>query len=193
MTKKLFLGLVAAVSLSSTPALANNTDSPSSSESTDVKISSPADLEKVRGATHKGDLSIMNYTGEDLRGLENLSAIDGDLIIFSNNKLKSLEGLDNLELVRGSVNIFSNRELQSLADLRKLRETKLGINISDNPSLTKLMPKPLTIGEPLWKKKGSITIKNNRKLGQKAAESYADSCTFRGGKAWVRDIANNGP
>ena len=194
MIRPLALSALAAVLLAAAPARADQAAPAARAESSKITISAPADIAKLRGkAQHIGSVTIINYGGADLSGLETLSMIDGDLIIFSSSGLTSLKGLEGLEVVTGRVSIFSNPRLGTLEHLARFREVKKGIEIHDNPSLTRLLPRPLTIGEPIHKLKGFISISRNRKLGNAAARAYVDSCTFRGGEGWIKRAEDNDP
>ena len=56
----------------------------------------------------------------DLRGLENLSAVVGDMTISSNSELASLDGLEGLQAVTGALSIYYNFDLSSVAGLSGL-------------------------------------------------------------------------
>jgi hypothetical protein len=134
-----------------------------------------------------GNLTIQNYDGTDLAALRSLTLIEGSLII-SNTKLTSLAGLGALERVYGIVWIFSNPKLAGLDGLAKLKAVEQAFTITDNPALAKLLPAGITIGEPIKKLKGSLTIRNNASLPQATAEDFRKRCTVGG----LVQVENNG-
>ena len=71
-----------------------------------------------------------------LRGLDNLTRIDGNLIIQNNSMLTSLEGLEALTNVGGYVIIRDNGVLTSLAGLSALGTIGGDVTIVDNENLT---------------------------------------------------------
>ena len=71
-----------------------------------------------------------------LRGLDNLTRIDGNLIIQNNSMLTSLEGLEALTNVGGYVIIRDNGVLTSLAGLSSLGTIGGDVTIQANASLT---------------------------------------------------------
>ncbi|MEM6427841.1 MAG: Ig-like domain-containing protein [Deinococcota bacterium] len=102
------------------------------------------------------NLAILNNPGlESLKGLENMTAIQGNLTIggggggiielsglelqqtqsFGNDNLTSLEGLDNLLTVGGKLSIGLNDNLTSLGELNSLTTVDGDVFIFDNDAL----------------------------------------------------------
>lgn len=154
-----------------------------------VTIESVEAATKLRGVSRVvGNLIIQNYDGADLSALRNLGAIEGSLIISTNSKLASLAGLGALERVYGTVWIFSNPKLVGLDGLARLKSVEQAFTITDNAVLAKLLPAGITIGEPIKKIKGSLTIRNNAALPAAVAEAFRKQCTVGG----LVDVKNNG-
>ena len=74
-----------------------------------------------------------------LAGLQNLSSVGEDLLIYNNDALPSLAGLQNLSSVGGYLSIGTNDALTSLAALENLSSVGEHLDISDNIALTSLM------------------------------------------------------
>ncbi len=68
-----------------------------------------------------GVLSISGSDINDLSGLSNLTAVNGELVISNNPLLSNLEGLNNLEQVN-AVSIIENEGLTSLEGLNSIQE-----------------------------------------------------------------------
>ena len=73
----------------------------------------------------------------DLRGLAQLSVIQGSLQISNNRVLKTLSGLDNL-LQTGNLSISSNSTLQNIQNLSSLIRINQSLRIDNNLSLTSI-------------------------------------------------------
>jgi hypothetical protein len=154
-----------------------------------ITIESQEAAKKLLGVTRVvGSLTIQNYDGADLSVLRKLLVVDGDFVIFSNAKLTKVD-LPDLERVYGIFWISSNPKLTDLSTLTKLRAAMKALTITDNPSLTKLPPNGLTIGEPIKKIKGSLTIRGNTSLPAADAEDYRKRCTVGG----LVEVTKNGP
>lgn len=67
-----------------------------------------------------------------INGLENLTALKGDLVISNNNNLPNLEGLENITAINGHLNIRKNAKLNSLKGLNNL--TSILYNLSTSSS-----------------------------------------------------------
>lgn len=146
----------------------------------DVTIESPEAAQKLAGVTKiVGTLKIQNYTGTDLAALRSLNLIEGSLIV-NNTSLTSLAGLGALERVYGTVWIFANPKLAGLDGLARLKSAEQAFSITDNPALARLLPAGITIGEPIKKLKGSLTIRNNKALPAATADAFAKSCKLDG-------------
>ncbi|MCO6488329.1 MAG: T9SS type A sorting domain-containing protein [Phaeodactylibacter sp.] len=74
-----------------------------------------------------------NYT--DLRGLENIDTLYGNLAIRNANALRSLEGLDNLRWVGGDFWITDNESLPDLQGLAALRVIRGDVVVRENDVL----------------------------------------------------------
>ena len=83
-----------------------------------------------------GHLIIDGTNITSLRGLDNLTRIDGNLVIINNSMLTSLEGLEALTNVGGHVIIRDNGVLTSLAGLAALGTIGGDVTIVDNGMLT---------------------------------------------------------
>lgn len=95
-----------------------------------------------------------------MSGLSALSAIDGYVVIESNDALNNLSGFENLTSVGSYLRIKENSSLGSLAGFESLVTIGDSLIISDNSSLVTLMGieniDPATISH--------LTIKNNSEL-----------------------------
>ena len=85
--------------------------------------------------TSSGHLIIEGTHLTSLRGLDNLTRIDGNLVIINNSMLTSLEGLEALTHVGGHVIIRGNGALTSLAGLAVLTTIGGDVTIVDNENL----------------------------------------------------------
>lgn len=74
-----------------------------------------------------------NYT--DLRGLENIDTLYGDLAIRNANSLRSLEGLDSLRWIGGNLRITDNLSLPDLQGLGALRVIRGDVIVRENDVL----------------------------------------------------------
>lgn len=74
-----------------------------------------------------------NYT--DLRGLESIDTLYGDLAIRNANSLRSLEGLDSLKWVGGNFRITDNLSLPDFQGLGALRVVRGDVIIRENDVL----------------------------------------------------------
>ena len=86
--------------------------------------------------TSSGHLIIEGTHLTSLRGLDNLTSIEGNLVIINNSMLTSLEGLEALTHVGGHVIIRDNGALTSLAGLAALGTIGGDVTIVDNENLT---------------------------------------------------------
>lgn len=98
-----------------------------------------------------GSLTIAgNDSLKNLKGLDSLSFIDGDVLIIYNNQLINTEGLNQLKVVKGSLNISDNQNLTNiqLNSIEKIAKESnnpdyKGFYITNNPNLVtiSLFPK----------------------------------------------------
>ena len=107
----------------------------------DIIITSPADIERLRGyRVVRGNVFINPLGIADLRGFESLHTIHGTLDIAydltQRQSLKSLEGLDALELVAGYVQIENCDLLEHLGGLDQLREVGGSLSVYNNARLS---------------------------------------------------------
>lgn len=72
---------------------------------------------------------------EDLRGLEHVHTVEGQLNIFRSPGFETLRGLDSLETIEGNLYIHLNENLASLIGLEKLRTITGNLHIAYNPKL----------------------------------------------------------
>lgn len=98
--------------------------------------------------------SLMNF-----EGLQNLTHVNGSLIIYSNRKLSDFEGLSQLSNIEGQLYIHSNNILSSMNGLDNLQQVKEDLSISFNNSLNNLtgLGNLITLG-------GSLNITYNNSL-----------------------------
>ena len=151
-----------------------------------VTIESVADAQKLRGVSRVvGNLIIQNYDGSDLAALSSLTMIEGSLLVQTNATLASLGGLGALERVYGIVWIGSNPKLGDLGGLARLKSVEQAFTITDNAALTKLLPAGITVGEPIKKIRGSMTIRGNKSLSAAVVDEFVKKCTV-GGRVEVR-------
>jgi len=102
----------------------------------DYDIRSSDDLQALSGYVRvDGRLSIGQGEFQDLRGLECLTEVTGDLIIGFNEGLVSLAGLDNLERVHGALRIGGNPALRLLDGLWQLGHIGGVFSIDTNAEL----------------------------------------------------------
>lgn len=128
-----------------------------------------------------GSVEIEGFNGRDLRVLEGLTRIGGDLEIEDNRSLRNLRGLESLRAVDGDVSIDDNRNLQNLDGLRGLESIRGDLDITDNRNLSSVQ------GLRNLKRLGDeIEIKDNRSLCQRDAAALARQLNARNG-----DIAGN--
>ena len=86
--------------------------------------------------TIAGDLEITRLNLALFEGLNQLSAVDGNLTIHDNDELKNFEGLNDLASVGGDVTIYDNEELVDLKGLSFLSTIGGHFSISHNRKLT---------------------------------------------------------
>ncbi len=104
----------------------------------DCSIRDSADIESLKGITRiAGSLLVCDSNLTDLKGLESLECIDGDLWIENNSYLTSLEGLDSLTVVK-HLYIFDNAILPDLSGLDELKTVSGVVSIENNASLVSL-------------------------------------------------------
>ena len=84
-----------------------------------------------------GTFSIASEYLSNLKGLENLSQIDGSLHFFGGNALKNLQGLGNLEST-GGLSIYFSNELKNLEGLESLKTIKGNLTFTSNTKLSDL-------------------------------------------------------
>jgi hypothetical protein len=89
----------------------------------------------------EGNVTIFdNYSGNinNLNGLNALTSIGGQLVIYDNSALNSLTGLDNLTSIGGSLAVNGNNLLTSLTGLENVTSVGGGLTIGGGNSLTSL-------------------------------------------------------
>ena len=188
MRSSVRFGILFAILLCVAPAHADYVVEGSTAKG-NVTIESAESARKLQGISRVvGNLVIQNYDGADLAPLRSLTLVEGSLIISTNANLTSLTGLGSLERVYGIVWIFSNPKLASLAGLAKLKAAEQAFTITDNATLAKLLPNGITIGEPIKKIRGALTIRNNAALPAAVADQFAKSCKLEG----KVEVTNNG-
>ncbi|WP_010135443.1 hypothetical protein [Ochrovirga pacifica] len=87
-----------------------------------------------------GKLEIRNNKVEleNLKGLENVTRIGGDLNIYQNKGIKSLTGLDQLIDLGGNIAIYENSRLERFNNLDKINRVTGFVNIYSNPNLVEI-------------------------------------------------------
>lgn len=95
----------------------------------------------------------------DLNGIENLTYVGGDLVIEYNHGLSDLSGLDNLSEVGGLLNITSNQNIITISALENLSSVGGDLRINKIPFLTNL-----TGLENLIYLGGGLSLYNNQQL-----------------------------
>ena len=118
-------------------------------------------LEKEGGCAYSiaGNLEITRTQQAIFSGLNQLSAVGGDLRIYHNDDLKTFEGLVDLSMVGGNVQIYENEELSLLEGLNFLQTVRGNLSIFHNEKLTDI--------EGLFKVNrigGDLHINNNNQL-----------------------------
>lgn len=97
----------------------------------------------------QGSLFIVgNDSLKNLKGLDSLYFIDGDVSIIYNNQLINTEGLNQLKVLKGNLNISANQnltniQLNSIEKIAKESNSEFednGFIISDNPNLVTIHP-----------------------------------------------------
>jgi hypothetical protein len=83
-------------------------------------------------------LNIDNTSITNFNGLENVTSITEQFIIFENLSIVNLSGFDNLELVSGTTQISDNENLLSLEGIETMTEFSGNLNILRNNSLINL-------------------------------------------------------
>lgn len=106
-----------------------------------------------------GDLSIVGSELDSLAGLESLKQIEGGLAIRNNYALNSLRGLNNLTLVSKEFDIENNPSLTSLGGLDNLIQFGR-LMINNNDALTSLNG----LSDDLTVPGGALIILNNDAL-----------------------------
>ncbi|MBK7426327.1 MAG: leucine-rich repeat protein [Saprospiraceae bacterium] len=100
------------------------------------------ELENLSGFSNleyiQGNVTIERTNLSDLKGLELLKNIGGDLSIYNNPKLKNLEGMNNLESVGKTISIFDCTEINSLSGLESLNQIGVDLLLQFVPALNDL-------------------------------------------------------
>lgn len=77
-------------------------------------------------------LKIEGISTENLEGLDNLSTVGGELIIYHNYNLIDLQGLQNLTHIGGDIEIYSNSVLEDISALENITGFSKGVGIGGN-------------------------------------------------------------
>ena len=89
-----------------------------------------------------GDVTILGDDITSMEGLNEITSVEGNLMIIGNELLNDLTGLDNLNTIGGSLSIgntwYNNPRLTNLTGLEGLTSIVGGLSISNNDSLTSL-------------------------------------------------------
>ncbi|RCU45310.1 hypothetical protein DU002_16485 [Corallincola holothuriorum] len=93
-----------------------------------------ADLQGVE--VIEGSLFISDTGMSDLTGLESLTEIVGDLIIYEDETLTSLRGLENLQRIGGALIVYEATGLLDMQGLSALQSIENGIQLESNYTLT---------------------------------------------------------
>ncbi|TCI01286.1 hypothetical protein EZV61_18590 [Corallincola luteus] len=95
-----------------------------------------ADLQGVE--VIEGSLFISETGMSDLTGLESLTEIGGDLIIYEDAELTSLRGLENLQRIGGMLTIYNAVSLVDLNGLDAVEIVQDGIEMEANAAMVSL-------------------------------------------------------
>ena len=108
-----------------------------------------------------GDVTIQSSGTQitSLAGLSQLTSIQGNLTIQSNNSLTDLSGLENITCVNGFLKIANNSTLADISALSKIRSIDGYLEISNNGALPELYGL-----EKLGSIDGDLTISSNGSL-----------------------------
>ncbi len=85
-----------------------------------------------------GDILIQGTSLTNFHGLENLTSVDGNLVIQMTKNLTSLKGLENVVSIHGNLFISNNQSLNDLTDLDALTNMDGGITVETNNNLANL-------------------------------------------------------
>ena len=133
----------------------------------DFTIRSQEDLDGLIAATGdspfriRGSLSVMGSPLVNLKGLEHLTGVEGNLAISVNPALTSLDSLANLTNVEGEVTIIANAALTSLAGLENLARVRL-LSIRGNSALPASSAQALADRLIAGGFTGQVTIEGNK-------------------------------
>merc|ERR1712003_156517 len=138
----------------------------------DAAVEAFAQVIQESGGAFDGSVEIgVNVTS--LKGLENLTRVEGYLQIRRNAGLTSLAGLENLTRVDGDITVRYNNAIASLGGLEGLRSVGAYVSINENNQLTSLAGL-----ESLTRVDGDITVRYNNAI---ASPGGLESLTSVGG------------
>jgi hypothetical protein len=128
----------------------------------DYEINEPEDLRILSVYSEvTGNLTITGSSLINLKGLEGLDSIGGNLTISHNSELIHLQGLEDLASVGGDIDINNNEKLVDLKGLSGLAELDGSLSIQNN-----LFLKNLDGLDNLVEINGDLTIDVNPLLGK---------------------------
>ncbi|WP_461486586.1 T9SS type A sorting domain-containing protein, partial [Pedobacter sp.] len=86
------------------------------------------------------DMTINGVDIKDLRPLQKIKSLTGNLIIQNNTILETLTGLENLTAVNGYISVATNAKLKDISALKNISASSIekldvGLNIQGNPVL----------------------------------------------------------
>jgi len=107
-----------------------------------VVIESNYDLKSLAGLSVpeqlKGLTVQMNGPLQDLKGLENLKIVDGDLVVSKNLSVPAITDLKKLKSVTGGISLNNLSEQVDLYELRNIKTLNGELNINTLPKLVSL-------------------------------------------------------
>jgi hypothetical protein len=147
------------------------------------------DILGLRGIENvTGDLTIKGTAVSFLTGLDNLTSVEGDVIISDNQMVVTLDSLTMLQSVGGSLTISDNGLLTSLNGLSSLTSIGGLFTVSENDELTCLSTLQCLGEQPVTFVGDSMLFMNNKKACFE--KSFWDSLAQPGKTALV--IVNQG-
>jgi hypothetical protein len=128
----------ALVSQSAQAAPGSSSAAPAACHAGSVEIRADRDIAVLKDVSCiDGALRIVGTSLVDLRGLDKLTKVRGELYIADNPNLARLDGLESLKIVKGQLAIARNPVLTSIAGLKNLTRAEV-FAISLNPMLASL-------------------------------------------------------
>jgi hypothetical protein len=141
----------------------------------DYMILDYTDIQLLDGKTEIAGNLWINGDFKNLKFLDNLTVLKGDLEIYNNDSLTSLDGLQNITSIGGDLGISSNDALTTLTTLGNVTSVSGDLVIKFNNALTSLgMNALLSVG-------GNYNITDNPILCTSLAEELMNRVLATGG------------